>query len=222
MPASSPIPVPACCWGRTATTAMYAYSARFSRRPETSHCSSKIRRILCNPLGYVEGSMLPGGTISLLANKGFVLTDPGSLVNVSGAVATFDIVGTNGVTQATVGASAGTINIDAREGIVLQGNLLAQPASLNGTVVAGAPGGTLNVDLGYGYNDSGPNGTGANNETSGSIYPTATRVLTIAGTGPDGAPAVPPSNQLLSGTGVIDVSTIQNGGFGNSAIESRA
>jgi filamentous hemagglutinin family protein len=173
-----------------------------------------------NPLGYVEGSMLPGGTISLLANKGFVLTDPGSLVNVSGAVATFDIVGTNGVTQATVGASAGTINIDAREGIVLQGNLLAQPASLNGTVVAGAPGGTLNVDFGYGYNDSGPNGTGANNETSGSIYPTATRVLTIAGTGPDGAPAVPPSNQLLSGTGVIDVNTIENGGFANIAIDS--
>jgi filamentous hemagglutinin len=173
-----------------------------------------------NPLGYTEGSVLPGGTVSLLANKGFVLTDFGSLVNVSGAAATFDIVGTNGVTPATVGASAGTINIDAREGIVLQGNLLAQPASLNGTAVAGAPGGTLNVDLGYGYGNSGPNGTGANNETSGSIYPTATRVLTIAGVGPGGAPAVPPSNQQLSGTAVIDVGTIENGGFANAAISS--
>jgi filamentous hemagglutinin len=175
-----------------------------------------------NPLGYVEGSVLPGGTVSLLANKGFVQTDYGSLVNVSGTAATLDIVGTNGVTQATVGGSAGTINIGAREGIVLQGNLLAQPGSVNGGAVAGAPGGTLNVDLGYGYNDSGPNGTGAQNSNGGSggVYPTTTRVLTIAGVGPDGFPAVPPSNQLLSGTGVIDVSTIEAGGFANVALSS--
>jgi filamentous hemagglutinin len=174
-----------------------------------------------NPLGYVEGSVLPGGTVSLLANKGFVQTDYGSLVNVSGTAATLNVVGSNGVTPATVGATAGTINIGAREGIVLQGNLLAQPGSLNGAVVGGAPGGTLSVDLGYGYNDSGPTSTSAQNLTgTGGVYPTTTRVLTIAGVGPNGFPAVPPSNQLLSGTGVIDVSTIEAGGFANVAISS--
>jgi hypothetical protein len=173
-----------------------------------------------NPLGYLEGSVLSGGTVSLFANKGFVLTDFGSLVNVSGTVATLDVVGANGVTQTTVGAGAGTINIGAREGIVLQGTLLAQPASLNGKPVLGGPGGTLNLDLGYGYSDAGPNGTGALNQVNGIQYPTATRTLTIAGVSAGGLPAVPPSNQLQSGTAVIDVATIENAGFSSVALSS--
>ncbi len=173
-----------------------------------------------NPLGYTEGSVLPGGTVSLLANKGYVQTDYGSLVNVSGTVATLFVAGAHGLTQTTEAANAGTINIDAREGIVLQGNLLAQPASLNGAAFPGAAGGTLNVVLGYNYSDSGSSGTGSANESGGSVYPTATRTLTLAGIGTNGSPAVPPSNQLQSGTGVIDVSTIETGGFANVALRS--
>ncbi|MGA2188627.1 MAG: filamentous hemagglutinin family protein [Steroidobacteraceae bacterium] len=173
-----------------------------------------------NPLAYTEGSVLPGGTVSLLANKGYVQTDYGSVVNVSGTVATLDIVNTNGVNQTTEAANAGTINIDAREGIVLQGNLLAQPASLNGAPFPGAAGGTLNVVLGYNYSDSGSSGTGANDANGGALYPTPTRTLTLAGVGPNGSPAVPPSNQLQSGTGVIDASSIESGGFANVALSS--
>jgi hypothetical protein len=45
-------------------------------------------------------------------------------------------------------------------------------------------------------------------------------MLTVAGVGANGQPAVPPSNQLLSGTAVIDVSTIEAGGFDNVALYS--
>jgi filamentous hemagglutinin len=169
-----------------------------------------------NPLGYTEGSVLPGGSISLLAGKGFVVTDLGSLINVSGTAAVVDSPGPEGLTPRTVGGGAGTINIDAREGILLQGTLLAQPGSSNGAAVAGAPGGSLNVDLGYGYNDSGPLGIA----TTGAPYPANTRTLTIAGVGADGQPAVPTPIQLVSGVGVIDVSTINQGGFANVSLSS--
>jgi filamentous hemagglutinin family protein len=178
-----------------------------------------------DPLGYAQGSVLAGGTVTLLANKGYVVTDPGSVVDVSGTVGTLDIVQTNGVTPTTVAGNAGTININAREGIVLQGSLLGQAASLNGSPVSGAAGGTLNVglgnsNLGMTYNDSGSNATGAPGQQTSPPYPTTTRTLTVAGVGANGQPAVPPSNQLLSGTAVINVDTIEAGGFDNVALYS--
>ncbi len=173
-----------------------------------------------NPQGYLEGSVLPGGTISLLANKGFVQTDPGSLINVSGSAAVLDLVGPQGVTATTVAGNAGIINIDAREGIVLQGNLLAQAASLNGALVPGAAGGTLNVALGSTYSNAGTSGTGAQNITSGIFYPTDQRTVTLAGVTASGQPAIPPTNQLLSGTAIINVGTIEAGGFDSVAITS--
>jgi filamentous hemagglutinin len=173
-----------------------------------------------DPHGYREGAILAGGTVSLIANKGFVKTDPGSVINVSGASGILDLVGVNGVTSTRANSNAGTVNIGAREGIVLQGELLAQPASLNGSPLAGAAGGTLNLALGPAYSDAGPTGTGAVDALGGANYPTAQRTLTLAGLNAAGSPAIPPSNQLLSGTAVIDVSTIQDAGFANVAISS--
>jgi filamentous hemagglutinin len=173
-----------------------------------------------NALGYPEGSVLAGGTVSLVANKGFVQTDVGSLINVSGAAGSLDVVGPNGVTPTTVAANAGTINVDAREGIVLQGNLLAQAATFDGAPVAGAGRGTLNIALGIGYNDSGTASVSSQNSATNIIYPTATRTLTLAGVTPDGSVAVPFSNQLQSGTAIIDVGTIKAGGFDSVSLSS--
>jgi filamentous hemagglutinin len=169
-----------------------------------------------NPLGYREGSMLGGGTISLVANKGFVVTNPGSLINVSGSVGFFDIVNSGGVTPATVAGNGGTINIDAREGMVLQGSLLGQPATLNGAQVRGAGGGTLNIDLGYGYDYGVFN---AANSTGSAQYPANPRVLTLVGLA-NGQPAEPFTNQLLSGSAFINEGTITSGGFDNVALLS--
>jgi filamentous hemagglutinin len=173
-----------------------------------------------NPLGYPEGTVFQGGTVSLVANKGFVQTDFGSIINVSGVAGTLDVIATNGVTPTTVAANAGTINIEAREGIVLQGNMLAQAPTFNGSPVAGATGGTLNIALGIGYTDSGTNSVSSQNEATGITYPTNARTLTLVGVTSNGSLAVPLSNQFQSGTAFIDVGTIEAGGFNNVGISS--
>jgi hypothetical protein len=173
-----------------------------------------------DPRGYREGSVLDGGTISLVANKGFVQTDPGSLIDVSGTVGILDLIGQHGVTATTVAGSAGTITVAAREGIVLQGDLLAPAATLNGAPVPGAAGGILNVELGPNFSAAGAGGTAANDLFGSAGYPINARTLTLAGVTASGQPAVPPSNQLLSGTAVIDVGSIERGGFDRITVTS--
>jgi filamentous hemagglutinin family protein len=169
-----------------------------------------------NALGYVEGKVFNGGTVTINANKGFVQTDFGSLVNVRGAAGMLDVVNANGVTPTLVAGNAGTVAIEAREGIVLQGSLLGTAAAYNGASVAGAAGGSLTVALGPSFSSAGVQGA----SNSGLDYPTATRVLTIAGSEANGSPAVPPSNQLLSGTAVLDVATLEAGGFDRLTLTS--
>jgi filamentous hemagglutinin len=164
-----------------------------------------------DPLGLREGSVLAGGTVTLVANKGFILTDPGSVIDVSGAAGVLDLVGKNGITPTTVAANAGTVNIAAREGLVLQGALLGRPATFGGQPVSGAGGGTLNVGLGNPpYSGAGPNGTGQNGG-----YPTSLRVLTL-----DAAPVAPPAGPLVSGSADLYVGTLQSGGFENLSVRS--
>jgi filamentous hemagglutinin len=168
-----------------------------------------------NTLGYQEGSELPGGTISLQADKGFVVTDPGSEIDVNGSAAIIDVAGTNGVQASVLAGSAGTINIGAREGIVLQGSLSGESAALDGTAVNGAAGGTLNLALGTNYTDSGSNAVSVNNALGDPSYPTATRTLTLSGQ---------PQSQLFgtmqSGTATISAAAIEAGGFDNVSLGS--
>jgi filamentous hemagglutinin len=168
-------------------------------------------------LGYPEGQVLAGGTVNLIANKGFIVTDPGSLINVSGTAGTIDLFGANGqVTPTLVAGRAGTVNLDAREGLVLQGTLLGEPAGLNGSALPNAAGGALNIDLGYGYDFgivSGANLTAVQ-------YPTSERVLTVVGVNLNGQPAAPPTNQLLSGSTFINMNTLNSGGFDNVSLQS--
>jgi filamentous hemagglutinin family protein len=171
-------------------------------------------------LGLREGSVLPGGSVSLLANKGFIQTDPGSLINVSGTAGILDLATPTGVHATTVAGNGGVITLDAREGLVLQGNLLGQAATLNGAAVAGAGGGTLNIGFGNGFNNAGSSGVSALNSTSSVSYPTANRILTLVGTNADGTPSVAPSNQLLSGTTYLNAGTIAAGGFDAVTIRS--
>jgi filamentous hemagglutinin family protein len=172
-----------------------------------------------NPQGYVEGSVLAGGSVTLAANKGFIHTDAGSVINVGGAAGVLDEADTAGaITPTTVFGGAGTITLDAREGLVLQGSLLAPAASFQGTPTAGASGGTLNVTLGNGYSYA---STTANDLLNGSaIYPTNTRTLTLVGVSAGGSAALPSSNQLQSGSALIDVSTIEAGDFSNVYLRS--
>ncbi len=59
-------------------------------------------------------------------------TNPGSVIDVSGAAGNIDVINSIGVTPTVVSGAAGIVNIGAREGIVLQGSLLAQAAPVSG------------------------------------------------------------------------------------------
>jgi filamentous hemagglutinin len=171
--------------------------------------------------GYRQGQVLAGGSVTLSANKGFIQTDPGSSIDVDGAAGVLDLPNASGRIEPTVVAgNAGSITLAAREGLVLQGALSAQPASYQGRPIQGASGGSLTIGLGEKFNDSGFSGVTSQNSFVGIIYPTDIRTLTLVGSGATGAPALPSSTQLQSGTALIDVGLIDAGGFSNVTLRS--
>ena len=170
-----------------------------------------------NPQGYRQGAVLGGGTISLLATKGFIQTDAGSSINVDGAAGTLDVAGQYGVTPTTVASSGGVVNLAAREGFDLQGTLSGKAATQNGVAVSGAGGGTVNIGLGNGFSNAGPNGSSAQNAVSSANYPTDNRVLTLVGTGA-AAPVV--GDPLQSGVARIDATELGSGGFDTLSLRS--
>lgn len=100
-------------------------------------------------LGLRGGEVLDGGTISLLAERGFVVAEAGSVLDVSGAAATLDLpvaldplLGIVSHAPRPVAGSAGSIRVRAAEGFLLEGDLRAAPAA-----VAGAAGGRLDLVL---------------------------------------------------------------------------
>ncbi len=95
-----------------------------------------------NAKGYRTGEVLDGGNITIQAGKGSMVAQSGSVIDVSGTSAVVDIIHTRGVTPTTVAGSAGSIDIEARENIVLNGTLAGAAAP-----VSGAAGGSLTVGL---------------------------------------------------------------------------
>lgn len=90
-----------------------------------------------SPLDLVTGNVLDGGTVNLSAVRGYVVTAPGSVINLSGAQAAVDILGTNGTYQrTTVASSGGSLSISTPEGALLNGSYLAHgggPGSAGGS-----------------------------------------------------------------------------------------
>jgi filamentous hemagglutinin family protein len=92
--------------------------------------------------GLRAGSVYNGGTISLNAQKGYVVAETGSQVNVSGGSATLDILSRRVWRPTTVASNGGSINLFVREGMLLDATLQ--------TAAPGALGGNLNIYLGRG------------------------------------------------------------------------
>lgn len=85
-------------------------------------------------LGYRSGQVLSGGQININAERGAVVVADGSLLDVSGTSAAVDILHAtaNGVINhrvETIASDAGQININAADGIVLEGKLIANAES---------------------------------------------------------------------------------------------
>lgn len=105
---------------------------------------------IANNLGLRLGEVLDGGTVSLTADRGYIVADAASLIDVSGSHALLDIVNTQGVSLENVASNAGAINLTAAEGMLLQGRFAGQAGSGVQSAIGGnatAAGGSLNIGL---------------------------------------------------------------------------
>ncbi len=161
--------------------------------------------------GYREGSILQGGAVSLQANKGFIVTATGSVIDVSGTAGVIDVIGNRGAAPKVIAGSAGAITIDAREGISLQGSLLGHAATYQGQTVAGAGAGSLTVGLDlYDY------ATTATYDSGGATpLSLNARTLTLSN-----QPATALASALQNGLAQISTQTLQAGGFDNITLKS--
>jgi filamentous hemagglutinin family protein len=165
-----------------------------------------VAQVAPNYLGLPSGSVLNGGTISISANRGFLFTDPGSLISASGTAATLDIIPTGStvpghITPTVVASSGGTISLAAAEGFALNGSVQATAGA-----GAGAAGGTLNVTLDGNLHGAEPFGGSA-------IFPLDPRQIVFSDSGPvvvKPGYAVPAS---WDGVGRLSAGLVENGGF---------
>ena len=100
-----------------------------------------------NALNLPLGKVLEGGTVTLDAQRGYVVVAPGSFVNISGTSAVLDVLNTtsaSGYELETVGSAGGTFSISSPESISLLGSF----EGTGGVGTAGAAAaGALIVDL---------------------------------------------------------------------------
>ncbi len=162
-----------------------------------------------NTQGFLTGDLLPGGSVTFAAQRGSVTLEPGSLVNVSGASAPFDIQAPGSSVapvRTTLGSAAGSVTVAAPEQISLVGTLQAQ----GGTGSAlNAAGGTLSVTLSRVVGTGFSNGVG---NTPASFDSTNTpRTIELL----PNAPGVASTPQNGLGMAVLDPKVIESSGFGS-------
>ena len=151
--------------------------------------------------------MLDAGTVELSANKGRLILESGSLIDVSGARGEIDQFRTSGVQTLAIAGAGGSISLHALEGLAANGELQGKAAA-----VAGAAGGTLSIGLDLYDRSQNPNAS-----ISGAAipFPTNDRILTLT-SGPANALPGSPAN----GTASISAGQLQAGGFDQIELKS--
>ena len=167
---------------------------------------------LPDDLGFLRGSVLDGGSISVRAERGYVFTGQQSVLDASGTAADLVVGQTPAGSSAQptrVASSGGSIEIAAAEGLLLNGAMNA-PAGAGST----ARGGSLRVTL-----DGNLHGV-ASSPTP--IFPWAPRDLHLVS---GEAPIVIPPGQALPadfyGRGVLPVERVAGGGFTSVELDAK-
>jgi filamentous hemagglutinin len=175
-----------------------------------------------NRLGWREGRLISGGTVDLRAERGFVVMQKSSVVDVTGGTGVFDVPQATesglGFTlvEMPAAANSGFVNITASEGFAVDGTLKAAPAG------AGAAGGTLSLTLDTELRkDSRSDGEIIGMQLT--PYPRDPRVIEVRG----GAAALPsdwkPGDDIpadMRSEGRIAADTIQESGFAGIALRA--
>jgi filamentous hemagglutinin family protein len=160
--------------------------------------------VFTDETGRRRGDVLDGGTVTLDAARGSVITLPGSMIDVSGTSATLDVPvsadGRGGFVAQPTGSRGGSVRLSAAESILLGGSLRARGGT---TDVAG---GSLSVLLDTTRrNDPG---------VLGNLLPTAPRRIVFSDTL---APLiVPPGTGVpaaYAGQALLAADSIESAGF---------
>lgn len=106
-----------------------------------------VTRLQPNEFGFRVGDVLDGGSISLSAQRGAVIADPSSQINLAGTSAVLDIPNVPGslvnVSPSLIASNGGLLSITAADAIILSGGIDAR----EGSGSAHAAGGRLSVAL---------------------------------------------------------------------------
>jgi filamentous hemagglutinin len=171
-------------------------------------------RAVPNDQGLRKGEVLDGGSVDINAAKGYLITQAGSLIDVSGTQTTLDLVARNGLTATQVASNGGRINLAAREGMLLEGDLAGKAGG------GQARGGSLNLNL----DRQGPNWFFLN--TAHPLYAAlnSQRVITLQSSPTTLTAGLAPGDALdpltLNGQARLAVEQVQAGGFADLSLES--
>jgi filamentous hemagglutinin len=170
---------------------------------------------LVNNNGLRQGEILNGGQVTITANKGYVVSEAGSLIDVSGSSGAVDVL-TGGAPVASyqrtqVASDAGSINIKTREGALLDGTLRGKAGGV------GAQDGrfSLAVDT---DNNLVP-------QPGGTPYPTLDRQIVLAQQG-TGLPTGLAAGDVIdtasyNGKGRITANQLMDGGFAQVSLQAQ-
>ncbi|MEO9061349.1 MAG: filamentous hemagglutinin N-terminal domain-containing protein [Nitrosospira sp.] len=157
--------------------------------------------------GLRKGRVLDAGSVVLSANKGDLILQSGSVIDVSGTGGEIDQFTTTGVQTIAIAGTGGEISLQAREGMAVNGSLLG-----NAAPIAGAAGGSLSIGLDLYDRSQDPNASIAGGAV---LFPTQDRILTLTSDPAASLPATP-----ANGTAQVSVQRLQAGGFDQIELKS--
>jgi len=176
--------------------------------PNASLSVAGVAQLTPNTRGLLEGQVLPGGTVNIKADNGYVAAQAGARIDVSGASAAIDLVHPGGtVDRRTVASDAGSVNITASEGVLWDGTLIGRAGG------PGAAGGGFSLTL------------DPQNAAGGGDKPQNARTI-ILGDGRSGA-SIPvglaPGDPVpVDGQAPVNAAAILQGGFDSLTFVSRS
>jgi filamentous hemagglutinin family protein len=146
-----------------------------------------------NTLGQPLGEVLSGGQVNLVADRGHIVMESGSVIDVSGTAATLLVQeqGASGGSLQLIASDAGAIQLKAAEGMVLAGTLSGHAGG------SGAAGGDLTVAIDAASTRGEPD--------LGTLFPFGQRMITLT--------SGESSTQLINGEAVINADSVEEGGF---------
>jgi filamentous hemagglutinin family protein len=168
----------------------------------------------------IAGEVLNGGKIVVDAASGYLVSEAGSLIDASGSSALLDRRGASGAYARTSVASAGgSIELAAREGMLLDGDLKAAAGG------AGASGGSLAISLDRNDVNWALTGVDAVDAVLSSSNPAGKRRIRLAATHDAGTGALTRGQALApltySGRVVLGADKVKAGGFANLALHAQ-